>query len=228
MPGAPCAGITTPCVGGARPAPRRPGRPGTDAEVGSPGGGGRSECATKKPADGGEEDGDHVGVDAHGGNVAGQQLLGRRPALQHDRGRPPDHVEDRGPDGGVGPVHEDDAVGGEEHVVRAHVAVHERGTLARRRPARLQLGQPVQVRARPLVEPRRGRVHRGQLRPAAEDVARRSRPAGSSDGTGLGVRSRCRDDNASVTVASSPVCHGWRGGRPSTASKASATQSPSS
>ena len=81
-------------------APAQPGQGdlplgGLEGSNGRQPGRGRPERALHEEAtDRGKEDGDHVGVDRHRGNMARQQLLGRGAAFEHHRGRPRDHVED--------------------------------------------------------------------------------------------------------------------------------------
>ena len=65
--------------------------------VGSPGGGGRSECVHEEAADRGQQDGDTSRSTAIRGSCA-PEAPRAGPALEHDRGRPRDQVEDRGAD----------------------------------------------------------------------------------------------------------------------------------
>ena len=147
--------------------------------------------------------------------MAGQQLLGRR-ARPPARPRAPRRPGRRPgcPTARVGPVDEHHAVAGEQHVVGAHVAVDQRRARARRRPARLQFGQPVQVLARPRVAARRGAVQGGQLRPAAEELPRILGQRAPASAAGLGVRSLVQGGSARRDRVELAASQGCRGGPP--------------
>ena len=181
----------------------------------------------EEPAHRGEERADRIGIAAPRRAVPGEQFLGRRAALEHDRGRPDHRVEGGVANGAVRPVDEDDAVSREQHVVGADVAVHQGRSLAGRGPAGFQLGELAQVDRAHGSRPAGGSSSGGEHGPAAEVPALVHR-SGSMTAAGLGVSSSCMAASASTTSSSSAASHGWRGGRPSTASKARATQSPSS
>ena len=153
---------------------------------------------------------------------------GAGPPSRTTEGAQPIDVEGGVAHGTVGPVDEDHPVRRHQDVVGPHVAVDQRRAARRRRatPTRGRPGAADGVAAH-------GCRSRGAVRRPANSAQppNRLRPRsarGSSAGTGLGVSSSCMADRAVSTVSSSPASQGWRGGLPSTTSKASATQSPSS
>ena len=153
--------------------------------VGSPGGGGRSDRSTKKPRDRGEEDRGRRRVHRAGGTWRASRSSGGGPPSSTTEGAHATASKTAFPTAAWGQSTNTTPRRAEEHVVGAHVAVHERGARARLRPARLEFGQPARW-ARPT---RRGLREASPWRrapPIRRTCCGGTRPAASETAAGSG------------------------------------------
>ena len=198
-------GVTSRCGVGARRAPPRPARPGTGAASAARAAAAAASATRRSPLTAARRTVTTSGSTRPRRRVAGQQLLGLGPALQHHRGRPGDDVEDRGRRRRRGASR------------RRRRRPRSRSTLSARTspwtsvgpshgvgPARLQLGQRGRGARGAQGSSPGGASDRGQFGPAAEEVADVVGQRARATAAGLGVRSSCRAARAPTTASSSP------------------------
>ena len=130
--------------------------------------------------------------------MPGEELLGRRAALEHDRGRPADQVEDGVPTAACG-----QSTNTTPSLVSSRLS--ERTSPCTSVGPRQAAGQPdsssasaPRWAARPGVEAGGRLGQGGQLGPAAEEFRAYTVAGDSMDGAGLGVSTSCRASSAST------------------------------